>query len=657
MWHKIQEFVRNFNKPKYLLKIFLIVVIYFFSAKFGLTLSGGIEQVSLVWPATGIAISSLLILGISYWPGILIGAFLANITSNETFSMAMGIAIGNTLEAVSATWLLSIIGFRKDFGRVRDAVFFIIFAALLATAISATIGVISLITGGVGSWKDFWLIWREWWIGDMIGALIVAPFILIRSDLQKLLKFDLRTFLTSLGLTCAFVFICLIVSTPLITVSLVRFPLQYLLLPTIILSSFLLKQHGSTWKMLILSSFSVLSIFMGWGEAELLFVQIFLGTLAMFFLIFSALVAEHNESLLEVKYSERKFKSLIEHSFNGVVLVDMTGKVIYASPSTEKVLGWNAEEITGKSGFDLIYPEDVHILKDKLKELLTESGRVVQTEYRSLHKDGKVHFMEASGTNLLQDPAVNAIVVNFRDITDRKKLDEAKSEFVSFTAHELRGPLSTTRWYLEVLLALKELQKGKIQDYLWAVYSANLRMNDTVNLLLNINRMEMGRLTNKPEPIDITAIVKQSLITFDEEIKSKKLHIKENLPTKNQPYILLDPNLAGIVINNLISNAVKYTPKSGSVEVNSEVKKGILSFVVSDTGLGIPKSQESRIFTKSFRADNVKEQVPQGTGLGLYLTKSVIDQMGGKIYFESNLNKGTVFTVKIPVQAENEKRK
>lgn len=640
-------FLDNFKDPKYLLFSLGIGVIYFVAARFGLNLAGAIREVSLVWPATGLSIAALLIFGIHFWPSILLASLIANWTSGTTFQPSFFIAIGATLEALIAVRLLQIFGFRKDMGRVRDAMAFIIFAALIATAVSATIGTTSLIYNGVGSWSLFWHIWREWWVGDMVGALIVAPFILVRSNLPKYLKINIKSLFTSSVLTIVFIFICILIATPFISPELIRFPLQYLLLPTIILGSFLHKQYGSTWKMLILSAFSVWSVVMGWGDSGLLFVQIFLGILAAFFMIFSSLVAEHDEALASVGYSERKFKSLIEHSYDGVVLVDFLGNVVYASPSTERVLGWSADYITGKSGFNLIHPDDRKMMQDKLKEIMLQPGKVITTEYRSLHKDGKVHFMEGTGINLLNDPAVNAIVVNFRDITDRTRLDEAKSEFVSFTAHELRGPLSTIRWYMEVLMGIKEMQKPKIQEYLWAIYSANLKMTDTVNMLLNINRMEMGTLINKPEPTNVPNLIKQSVLTFDEEIKTKKLVIKELY--EEMPYIKIDPNLATIIFSNFISNAVKYTPKSGKITIEASLRQNRLNFSVSDTGVGIPENQKSRIFTKSFRADNVKLIQSQGSGLGLYLTKSVIDQLGGKIGFESEEKKGSKFWVKIPL--------
>ena len=159
--------------------ILAVAATYFLTAKLGLKLAFFAQQVTPVWPPTGIALAALILFGFRVWPGITIGAFLANATADEPVLVALGIAAGNTLEALVAVWLLrAVTGFSPSFGRLRDVLAFVIVAALMSTTVSATIGVTSLCAGGVQPWASYGTLWWVWWLGDAGGALIVAPLIL-----------------------------------------------------------------------------------------------------------------------------------------------------------------------------------------------------------------------------------------------------------------------------------------------------------------------------------------------------------------------------------------------------------------------------------------------------------------------------------------------
>jgi integral membrane sensor domain MASE1 len=164
----------------YLVKVGLLALIYVVTAKLGLSLAYSTQQVTTVWPPTGIALASLLLLGYRYWPGIFFGAFVANAFTDETLLVASGIAIGNTLEALIGAYLLKrFIRFDPTFSRITDFLGLVVFAGILSTAVSATIGTLSLMLGGIISGQAYFSTWRVWWVGDMMGALIFATLILI----------------------------------------------------------------------------------------------------------------------------------------------------------------------------------------------------------------------------------------------------------------------------------------------------------------------------------------------------------------------------------------------------------------------------------------------------------------------------------------------
>jgi signal transduction histidine kinase len=246
-------------------------------------------------------------------------------------------------------------------------------------------------------------------------------------------------------------------------------------------------------------------------------------------------------------------------------------------------------------------------------------------------------------------------VVVFRDITKERAIDKTKSEFVSLASHQLRTPLSAINWYAEMLIAgdageLNEEQKSYVDE----IYRGNQRMVELVNALLNVSRLELGTFAIEPRPTNVIEVADTVLNELQPDIERKMIHINR-VYDENIGIINLDPELIRIIIQNLLSNAVKYTPEEGKVSIKIEkIGKDVL-IQVSDTGMGIPKKQQENIFSKLFRADNARESDSEGTGLGLYIVKSILESAGGAISFESVENTGASFSVTIPASGWQQK--
>jgi signal transduction histidine kinase len=235
------------------------------------------------------------------------------------------------------------------------------------------------------------------------------------------------------------------------------------------------------------------------------------------------------------------------------------------------------------------------------------------------------------------------------DITEQKLLDQQKTEFVSLASHQLRTPLATAKWYTEMLISgdIGEISP-KQKEYLERLHMANEEMIDLVDVLLNVSRIEMGTLAIDKKLINVQELTESVLAELSMEIEKKEIHIEKKY-NNNLQSVKTDSKLLRIIIQNLIGNAVKYTARGGSVSVVFE--ESLINgkkIIVSDTGIGIPKEDQDKIFTKLFRAENVRKlENVSGTGLGLYLVKSIVNSMGGDISFESEENKGSVFTIKL----------
>jgi len=213
----------------------------------------------------------------------------------------------------------------------------------------------------------------------------------------------------------------------------------------------------------------------------------------------------------------------------------------------------------------------------------------------------------------------------------------------------LRTPLSAVNWYTEMLLAGDAGKINKTQkQYLKEVYNSNKRMVELVNALLNVSRIDLGTFAIHPELCDIKKIADSVLSELTHAIEAKKMKIKKSYD-KKLPKMNVDQKLIRIIFQNLLTNAIKYTPEGGKVFVSIEKQNDDALIKVSDTGYGIPKKDQPKIFEKLFRSDNIRSKETDGTGLGLYIIKSILEYSGGKISFESEENKGTTFFVTIPL--------
>ena len=365
------------------------------------------------------------------------------------------------------------------------------------------------------------------------------------------------------------------------------------------------------------------------------------------------------EEKQQVELEVAKDTALLESIGDGMIAVDKDGRVMLVNPSAEEMLGAGSEMI-GKPFVEVLD------LEDKKGNPVPTSKRIVPTVLSSGEKlSGTYYFLRkglpklpvaVTAAPVVSEGDISGVILVFRDITKETEIDRSKTEFVSLASHELRTPLTSIRWYTEMLLE-GDFGKitGKKREHLEEIYRENQRMIELVNALLSVSRLELGTFAIEPQPTDLRELVEGEFGELALKIKERKLKVKK-FYSKNLPIVNVDPKLTRIIFRNLLTNSVKYTSEGGAVSLSLEGGNPDISITVADTGCGIPKKQQHLIFTKLFRADNVTKMETDGTGLGLYMVKSILDEIGGRIRFESKEGKGTTFHVSIPVKGMPKKK-
>ena len=386
-----------------------------------------------------------------------------------------------------------------------------------------------------------------------------------------------------------------------------------------------------------------------------------------------------------LRESESKFRSFVETTQEWVWAVGPHGLHTYSNPACTRILGYQPEEILGRDGVDLVHPDD----RDKVTWLAGDE-RVRMEGWSGLvlrwrHKDGSYRYLESSASPILDaEGAFQGFRGTDRDVTERvlaeverealleeatdarakaeaaqrdlaaqneqlRELDRLKDEFIALVSHELRTPLTSIRGYTELLLdnAAGELSDDQRQ-FLGVVERNSHRLLHLVGDLLFLAQIEAGKLVLEVGALDLGSAASESVEAARPAAEAKDVTL--TLATSPVPLLAADRARIGQLLDNLISNAVKFTPAGGRVDVRVRALDGSAVVEVRDSGIGIPRSEQRFLFQRFFRSSTATERAIQGTGLGLAISKAIVDAHGGAIAVKSDEGAGTTFKVTLPVQ-------
>ena len=371
-----------------------------------------------------------------------------------------------------------------------------------------------------------------------------------------------------------------------------------------------------------------------------------------------SLINYKNKPAIQTIFSDITNRKLaIEDASDHITMTDFNGKIIYANRAAERMTGYSKEEMMGKTpqalwGNCIETPDITDIKKCKnVWSKITKHSPFFSGEVVNQRKNGERYIAELHISPVRDENSKIKFFISIeRDVTRLKQIDHAKTEFISLASHQLRTPLTGISLSAELLLrnqnsTLDEKQKKYVEE----IYNSSKKMSELINNLLNISRIELGTFLIEMKHINI----EKKLNTIIDELKiqaeKKNIKVKKNID-EDLPIVRYDRKVFEIIAQNLIANAIKYTPSGGTVKITATQTPSEILMTISDTGYGIPEKQQYKIFTKSFRAENAKKIDTEGAGLGLYIAKFTAEKTGARIWFDSKENKGSNFYFSIPIK-------
>lgn len=373
------------------------------------------------------------------------------------------------------------------------------------------------------------------------------------------------------------------------------------------------------------------------------------------------ILEDNTEARREMKEEENKTLAIIANFTDPIIVLDKDYKISMINPATSRIFGLSGADLGRQaatsnkfsmSNFKPIIKIDYEIKQisenGKGQDFISEEITLKNADLKKEAAQGTTFKVITAKVLSLNDEPLGVMKI-FYDTTREKAIDKMKSEFISIAAHQLRTPLSAIKWVIKMIL---DGDAGKLtieqQELLNKGYLSNERIIRLVNDLLNVSRVEEGKFGFNFEKADFQEVLNTAISNVESLVTKshQELTIKE--PSK-LPKVFLDKERMIMVLQNLLSNAIKYTPEYGKIKVIVEVDKQYLHVKINDQGVGIPAEDQPKLFSKFFRAANVVKLETEGTGLGLFLVKNIIEKHDGQVSLKSEEGKGTEVSFFIPI--------
>jgi PAS domain S-box-containing protein len=364
-----------------------------------------------------------------------------------------------------------------------------------------------------------------------------------------------------------------------------------------------------------------------------------------------AAVAIANARLYEETQTQRvRLAQIFDSTSDGIVVVSRAGEIQAANRQAGELLGVAAAEVIGLGlaellgGYRIAVPDYDRVF-EALRAVLQDPDRGGAGDFE-LRRAGRVVHWAGQPTKDAAGATVG-LTLTLRDVTQERQVAQMKSDFVSFVTHQLRTPLAGIKWMLELGAETPDVPE-ETAGYIRDAREAAERLISLVNDLLDVSRLEGGKLAFSPQPTDLAALTRSVLDDLATLVRDKGHDLSVAAGTALPP-VAADPQLLRQAILNLTSNAIKYTPRGGRVRLRLVREDGAGRWAVQDSGIGISPEGQRQLFEKFYRAENALTMETEGTGLGLYLVRLIVEKHGGQVWCESAEGQGSTFIFRVPV--------
>ena len=351
-----------------------------------------------------------------------------------------------------------------------------------------------------------------------------------------------------------------------------------------------------------------------------------------------------NQALYEAEEARDRIHGILQSVADGLIVTDINNRVILMNRAAEDLLGVDFSEVVDRP-IDFAIQEKT--LRDRIKTILGKKETGYKFDFELPGEDTKHPRIMRARTSVIQGKSgeETCIVTIMHDVTDEREVDRMKTEFISTAAHELRTPLTSIRGFSEILLTRNDIKQEEKKKFLSYINKQSVNLANIITDLLDISRIESSLgFSLKEAPCNITDIIRGVVPYFQEQ---SPRHIFEVVLPEESVEVMVDKEKIGQVLENILSNAVKYSPGGGLIRVTGKLSEGDYQVCIEDQGIGMTPGQVKRIFDKFYRANASGAAVP-GTGLGMSIVKNLVEAHGGKVWVESKMAKGTTVRFTIP---------
>ncbi|MBI3257979.1 MAG: PAS domain S-box protein [Ignavibacteriae bacterium] len=391
-----------------------------------------------------------------------------------------------------------------------------------------------------------------------------------------------------------------------------------------------------------------------------------------------------------LRKNEERFRKLVSNSSDITTILNTSGDFMYMSASCELILGYSTEELTGKNIFDFIHKEDLEEIQGFFSEaLVTKHSKVIAPPYRFYHSNGSWIYLESIGANLSEDSLIQGIIINSRDITDRRNTEEklnsyldqvvssknilqqttselfgvnkkllkieaelreeimSKDKFFAIISHDLRSPFGNVLKLSEFLIKnINTLTTNEIHEIAGDIHESGRTVFNLLENLLQWAKIESGKMIANPSLIKLEQMTGHIEELFRGIAEAKGVELQVDI--SDDIMIYADNNMLFSAVQNLVSNAIKFTDRGGRVSLSAESENGKTTIKIKDTGIGMTTEEQAKLFLRAYHFTQTGTAGEQGAGLGLILSKELIEKNNGTIRVESTKNEGTTFIIELP---------